>query len=267
MGNDGGSIPKRSELVRAAAKALNNTQLKEKLLEQQEFLWTTDPITNTPLQKPIVSDCTGRLYNAETVISFILSKSQGEELNERAQEYLGDSVLSRKDYVEVTFEEDAEAGKKKAKSMNGDNSTSSVTKWICPVSRKPLGPGSKAAYLVTCGHAFAGAALKEIKAEECMQCGKAYQKNDIIPIVPSTPEEATMLEARIKLYRDIGLSHSDRAKKLAKKEKKQDEGHKKRKRHADPEKDADDDGKKKKKHTEITKAAHVPSNSAIAAEA
>jgi hypothetical protein len=55
MGNDGGSIPTRRELVKEAAKALTAAQLKEAQIEQQEYGWTTDPLTRKPLSRPIVS--------------------------------------------------------------------------------------------------------------------------------------------------------------------------------------------------------------------
>ena len=78
MGNDGGSIPKRRELVKEAAKALTTTQAKEQLTEQQEYAWSTCPLSRKPLATPVVSDAAGTLYNKDSVIEFLL-KEDGRE--------------------------------------------------------------------------------------------------------------------------------------------------------------------------------------------
>jgi hypothetical protein len=287
------SIPKRSELVREAAKALNTTELKEKVQERQGFLWTTDPVSNSPLRAPVVSDCLGRLYNKETILYYITKAPGYEKQNEQAEEILDGYVKKFKDLVEVHFEDDPDVGRNgKLKANDGANGNANgkrVTKWICPVSGKPLGPGSKAVYLVPCGHAFASVALKEVKSEECLQCGQAYQANDIIRIVPATEEELEDLERRITTYKAHGLSHSSAARKLEKKEKKRDkdENGKKRKRdaNADPadavengmekKDDKDEKGKKRKKDPKVdledalgirkeNKKKHVDANGAQA---
>jgi hypothetical protein len=71
MGNDGGSIPKRRELVKEAARNPTSAEQKETQQEQQHWLWTTDPITNEALQEPVVSDCNGRLYKKESVLKVL----------------------------------------------------------------------------------------------------------------------------------------------------------------------------------------------------
>ena len=50
--------------------------------------------------------------------------------------------------VDVKFEADADDGK-----------------WVCPVSRKELGAGVRAVYLVPCGHAFLESAVREVAGE------------------------------------------------------------------------------------------------------
>lgn len=248
--------------MREAAKALTTTEVKEKLQERQEYLWTTDRISNTPLRDHIVSDCLGRLYNKETILYYLLKDPAYEKQNEQAEEILNGYVIKTKDLVDVQFETDPEAKKngklKKNVDMNGDAGGKIVTNWICPVSRKPLGPGSKAVYLVPCGHAFASIALKEVKTEACLQCGKSYQANDVIPIVPATEDELAKLKARIKLYKEHGLYHSSAAKKLDKKDKKseKDEQGKKRKRDVKADDRVTEDRKEnKKRHVTVNGTA------------
>lgn len=167
MGNDGGSIPKRRELVKEAAKALTTAQIKEAQTEQQEYAWSTDPLTRKPLARPVVSDAAGILYNKDSIIEFLLKDDGDAEKAEMKKiggvkdselGTFGDRVKGLKDVVEVKFEiEDAETGAK------GSNE-----KWKCPITGERLGVGSKAVYIVPCGHAFAGSVMKEINERTCL---------------------------------------------------------------------------------------------------
>lgn len=44
----------------------------------------------------------------------------------------------------------------------GGKKSPDANRWVCPVSRKELGPGTKAVYIVPCGHAFAETAVREV---------------------------------------------------------------------------------------------------------
>ncbi len=172
MGNDGGSIPKRRELVKEAAKALTTTQAKEQLTEQQEYHWSTCPLSRKPLALPVVSDAAGTLYNKDSVIEFLL-KEDGREKEEAGKVAdvksdgqfvelgsVGDRVKGLKDVVEVKFE--VGAAREKEGSGRSEN-------WVCPITGRELGPGAKAVYIVPCGHAFAGSVVKEVAGSVCLQ--------------------------------------------------------------------------------------------------
>jgi hypothetical protein len=201
MGNDGGSIPKRRELVKEAARNPTSAEQKESQQEKEEFYWTNDPITNTPLDKTVVSDCNGKLYNKESIINFLLPSDDVVQKAEAAK-ILGGAVKSLKDIVEVRFKVDAEAGEER--NANG----SIAHNWVCPISTKSLGPGSKAVYLVPCGHAFCGPAIKEVNDGKCFECEAAYAPNDVIPIIPTTETDIARLTLRMKTLKEKGLTHS-----------------------------------------------------------
>jgi hypothetical protein len=195
MGNDGGSIPKRRELVKEAARNPTAAEQKETQQEQQHWLWTTDPITNEPLEEPIVSDCNGRLYKKESVLKVLTGD---ESINKaEAEKATFGAIKGLKDVVDVKFEVDPQAEK-------GPQSI----KWMCPITNKPLGPGSKAAYLVPCGHAFSGAAIKEVADGKCLKCGEAYAPNDVITIIPTSGEDIARLALRMNTLKEKGLTHS-----------------------------------------------------------
>lgn len=184
MGNDGGSIPKRRELVKEAARLPTASQLKESALEQQSYLWTTDPITRLPLSTPIVSDHLGRLFNKDSIIEQLLSSSPSPLLSL--------TVSSLKDVVELHF----------LPSPEGKG-------FICPVTRSPLGPGNKAVYSAVCGHVVSAVAERETSAAgTCSVCDIPREESDVIPVLPVGKEEIARLQTRIKRLREEGRTHS-----------------------------------------------------------
>ncbi|PVH83244.1 DUF602-domain-containing protein [Cadophora sp. DSE1049] len=195
MGNDGGSIPTRRELVKNAARALNTTELKATQQEAQTHAWTWCPLSNRPLTTPIVSDCAGTLYNKDAIIEQLLPKdpdTPATVLKEK-DDVLQGRVKGLRDVVEVKF-----TVLKEEKSE----------KWVCPVTSKELGPNTKSVYLVPCGHAFSEAAIREVKGDVCVECNEAYTEGDIIPIVPLAKDDIAKLAERIARLREAGLTHS-----------------------------------------------------------
>ena len=209
MGNDGGSIPTRRELVKEAARNPTTSELKESQYEQQEYYWTTDPISTKPLAQPVVSDSSGKLYSKDTILEYLVEGNRRDD----AELVTRGAVQSLKDVVEVKFELDDDASTKANHEV-----------WKCPVTGDKLGPGSKAVYLVPCGHAFSGAAIKEVSGEKCITCDTEYASNDIIPILPTTETDIARLSLRSKTLKEKGLSHSlKKASGGGKKRKKRDE--------------------------------------------
>ncbi|KAF4307026.1 hypothetical protein GTA08_BOTSDO05200 [Botryosphaeria dothidea] len=204
MGNDGGSIPTRRELVKEAARNPTTAELKQAAQEQEAHHWATDPLSNKPLARPIVSDANGKLYNKDSIIEHLLPVADPDDVAEiqrrrdNEERVLKGAVKSLKDVVEVKFE--VEEGKKE-----GDGREV----WVCPVTREAFGAGAKAVYVVPCGHAFRGEVIKEAGGEgKCLQCNEAYAPNDVIPIIPTTEEDIARLQLRAKTLKEKGLTHS-----------------------------------------------------------
>jgi hypothetical protein len=181
MGNDGGSIPKRRELVKSAPTAPTASQLKASLQERLSYAWSTCPLSRTPLRPPIVSDSGGNLYNKDAVLQFLLSSEDGEaedaERRDR-EEVLGGRVKGLKDVVEVRFEERQE-GEGGAANENGNGGEDG--RWVCSVTGKVLGASVRGVYLVPCGHAFSEEGIKETRGgegngeERCLQVCRPQQ--------------------------------------------------------------------------------------------
>ena len=156
-------------MVKEAALKPNTTQIKETQQEQQEYHWTTCPLSHQPLKPPIVSDSSGKLYNKDAILEFLLPPGDGTPGMSKSdnEEVLEGRVRSLRDVVEVRLqtEEESEANPSGKASPRG-------LKWVCPITNKALGPGVKAVYLVPCGHAFSESAIKEMAGENCLQvCG------------------------------------------------------------------------------------------------
>lgn len=212
MGNDGGSIPTRRELVKEAARNPSAAQVKESQHEQQDYQWTTDPISRQPLVQPVVSDSSGKLYNKATILEYLVEGTRKEDFERETQ----GAVKSLKDIVEVKFELETDT--------NSANGAAKKQAWKCPVTGDKLGAGSKAVYIVPCGHAFSGAAIKEVSGEKCLTCDVEYASNDIIPINSLVDTDIARLSLRAKTLQEKGLAHSlKKASGGGKKRKKRDE--------------------------------------------
>ncbi|KAE9377006.1 DUF602-domain-containing protein [Stipitochalara longipes BDJ] len=195
MGNDGGSIPTRRELVKNAARNPNTSELKATQLEAQTHAWTYCPLSNHPLVAPIVSDCAGTLYNKDAILEQLLPKDDDvpASIIKEKEDVLQGRVKGLRDVVEVKFTVVKEGKDEKN---------------ICPITSKELGPSTKAVYLVPCGHAFSEVAIREVAGETCVECNEPYTIENIIHILPMAKEDIAKLTARATKLKEAGLTHS-----------------------------------------------------------
>ena len=245
MGNDGGSIPTRRELVKSAARTPTVSELKATALENLSHAWSHDPLTSEPLEmENVVSDWRGRLYNYESILKGLMPKDEEDDttppalVNGESAEltFASTGIKSLRDVVKLKFKRYTPPG------------TKGGAIWACPVSLKELGASTKAVYLVPCGHVFAEAAMREIEEKLCPECSEAFKAGDVIPILPTDQADLDALTARIKALQSSGLTHSL----------KKDKGSGKKKRKAD-----DANGDKPVKSNSEKSAAKGPSKSDI----
>ncbi|KAI8674480.1 Replication termination factor 2 [Fusarium keratoplasticum] len=196
MGNDGGSIPKRRELVKNAARAPTVSELKATALESLAHAWAHCALSGEPLDiDTVVSDWRGRLYNYEAILKGLMPS---DDPNDVTPSSLG--IKSLRDVAKLKV------------SKNG-------SKWVCPISMKELGPAVKAVYLVPCGHVFADVAMKEIQEKACPECGVEFSEDNIITILATTETDIERLEKRMEKLKGQGLTHTLKKDKSEKKKK------------------------------------------------
>lgn len=219
MGNDGGSIPRRSELVKNAARLPTVSELKATALESLSHAWTRDPLSSEPIDmENVASDWRGRLYNYESVLKGLIPSGdddlspEEENANGHDMTFSSTGIRSLRDIVRLRFKRYQPAGTSKDEEAI----------WACPVSLKELGPATRAVYVVPCGHVFAEVAIREITDQEhnCPECSEAFEDGDIIPILPTEETELVKLRKRMEDLRAKGLTHSKKTDKSAKKNKK-----------------------------------------------
>ncbi|KXJ89867.1 Rtf2 RING-finger-domain-containing protein [Microdochium bolleyi] len=237
MGNDGGSIPKRRELVREAARAPNSAEAKATLLENLAHLWAFCPLTSEPLDfDSTVSDARGRLYNYESILQCLAPSDDAAPLPEsQTAEFERTGIRGLKDIVRLKFHV-RKGDKDKRKEVRA-----------CPISMKELGSESspvKAVYVVPCGHVFSEVAMRETTGlgsalngssgkdakdakdaeKQCPECSGAFVERDVIPILPTEESEVERLAKRSDELKTLGLAHNLKKDKSGGKKKRKAEG-------------------------------------------
>ncbi|KZV79868.1 DUF602-domain-containing protein [Exidia glandulosa HHB12029] len=187
MGNDGGSIPDRRDLVRnkpKAEQADKNSQLIAR--------WFFCALSKRPLQEPIVSCALGKLYNKDAVLEYLLDKHAYGD----GAEICG-HIRSLKDVKTLQLTPNPTP----SPSTTPEPGAPPRAHFVCPLSQKEMSGGVPFVYLATCGHVFSAGGLKALapppgEAALCPQCQTKYTpgsaSGDVRMINPSAEEEAIL---------------------------------------------------------------------------
>ncbi|KAK3342614.1 Rtf2 RING-finger-domain-containing protein [Neurospora tetraspora] len=278
MGNDGGSIPKRRELVKEAARNPTVSELKATVFESLNHAWTHDPISSEPIDlETVVSDWRGRLYNYESILKGLMPGSSDDHSSETKHDnndsgngesatptifatelsFASTGIKSLRDVVKLKF-------KRYTPPNGGGNTKKEKEIFACPVTLKELGASTKSVYLVPCGHVFAEMAIQMITEEVCPECSEPFKSEDVIPILPTDKADIQRLSKRMEELKAKGLTHSLKKDKSASKEKKKN---KRTAEEADGDADKEKETKKAKKSTSDSISSRVSgiNNAATAA--
>jgi hypothetical protein len=183
MGCDGGSIPRRSELVKTKERESGDAKKDGQVKNNR---WRYCALSNEPLKSPIVACLKyGRLYNKESILKLLIDRSSDALLYPDINSCTHIKSLKDVKTLDATpnpyFRE-------------GD---SCASPFVCPVTGKEMNGNFKFVYLRGCGCLMAEAALKKVKSETCMKCGKQRKENDAIYIYDEkTVDEDTKLKKR-----------------------------------------------------------------------
>ena len=181
MGCDGGTIPRRDEMVRMKKKP-------EKVDKEFELnaKWFHCAISQEELRPPIVACELGNLYNKESVLEYLLDKSS-------ASSDIAKHIRSLKDVKELKLAPNAAF---ESKDKEHGSSDIQISRYICPVVGIEMNGRHKFCYLWRCGCVFSERALKEIPSKVCHNCGNSFVEEDIV-VLNGCEEEVTTMKKRM----------------------------------------------------------------------
>ncbi|XP_061689521.1 replication termination factor 2 [Syngnathoides biaculeatus] len=187
MGCDGGTIPKRHELVKGPKKV-------EKVDKNAELAakWKYCALSQEKLRRPIVACELGRLYNKDAVIEYLLDKS-AERPNTDAVTH----IRGTKDIKELNLTDNPEWEGERRNTKGDRYEDIHCGMFICPVVGLEMNGKHRFCYLQTCGCVFSDRALKEVKTEICHKCGDPFQNTDIV-VLNGTKEDVEKLRDKME---------------------------------------------------------------------
>ncbi|GMT28348.1 hypothetical protein PFISCL1PPCAC_19645 [Pristionchus fissidentatus] len=172
MGADGGTIPKRCELI----KKKKRSEKLDKTVKNAAK-WRTCQLSQQKLKKPIVADRLGRLYSKEAVIEAILNKAVPQSCVH---------IKGMKDVKELrlTDNKDFKDSDKKGGDVYDDTNQ---TPFLCPVTTVTMNGINPFVFNWKCGCVVSEKATQEVKSEICHSCGGDWKEEDVVILFP--PEE------------------------------------------------------------------------------
>ncbi|KAI8617769.1 Rtf2 RING-finger-domain-containing protein [Chytriomyces sp. MP71] len=194
MGNDGGSIPKRHELVTLKAKVEQPDKAS-----QQQSKWRCCALSKDPLREPIVSCRLGRLYNKAAILEFLMDRDRFGD----GEDVAGHVVKLKEDVFDLRLT---------ASTMSAPVDANTPV-WVCPVTLKEFGGRSRFVFHSECGCVLAEAAVTAVPSPTCLVCGEKTAKDGTIVINSEVKEELDRMRASVEALRIARLEAGERKKK------------------------------------------------------
>ncbi|KAJ1823641.1 Replication termination factor 2 [Coemansia sp. RSA 2671] len=185
MGNDGGSIPRRNEMVREK-KRDEKADRKNQAIAQNYFC----ALSKLPLQEPVVGDELGRLYNRQAVLEYLLDRTVYGD---------GHSICDIQSLKDVKTLNLTPNPSKKSSSLGQP-----AAQFVCPITMKEMNGNSGFEFIWSCGCAFSAQARRELPdSATCIVCDQAFVDKDVVPINSIDTEVLDLLrERRLERRRD-----------------------------------------------------------------
>ncbi|KAA3679535.1 uncharacterized protein DEA37_0006152 [Paragonimus westermani] len=174
MGGDGGSIPRRVELVKSKKKPEQANRRAANVA-----LWRYCALSQDRLRVPIVSCRLGRLYNKESVINKMLTRSKVHTT--------ADHIRKLKDVRELRLTVNT------SHTDNSDPLNDATGEFYCPITGLEMSGVHAFVYFWTCGCVFSKKALEVATDSRCMQAKKRPAASTTTHMKPSTSADG-MLE-------------------------------------------------------------------------
>ncbi|KAJ3027727.1 UNVERIFIED_CONTAM: hypothetical protein HDU68_003260 [Siphonaria sp. JEL0065] len=209
MGNDGGSIPKRHELVTLKAKAEKPD--KEQLTS---VVWTTCALSKEALVHPVVVCALGRLFNKDKLIEFLVDRASFGE----GGELVAGHIASLKDVLTLTLAPNPSFETSSTNTKGDAYEAFKPSQWLCPITLKEFGGRANTQFAASspCGCVVAREAVKKVggSSTECLVCGSQVDAT-LWLINPSDKLEIERMKVNVETLK-IARAEVAAAKKAAK---------------------------------------------------
>nr|CAB3265818.1 protein RTF2 homolog [Phallusia mammillata] len=201
MGCDGGTIPKRHELVRTKKKA----EEKDKDSELA-FKWQYCTLSHQILKDPIVACELGKLYNKDVIIEYLLDK-QAQDKPAKVSH-----IKSLKDVHVLTLCKNP-AWSGIAEKGDGYIDTHK-SQYICPIAGIEMNGKYRFCYLCKCNCVLSERALKEMRGNLCPSCSKEYSKENDVILLNGSETEVESLRVKMEQRKADAKAAKHKSKKL-----------------------------------------------------
>lgn len=165
MGNDGGSIAKRSDLAKEKKKQIRPDRAS--CLAAKAKLCA---LSQEKLQSPIVACKLGFLYNKDAILTQLIKKSMPKQFRH---------ISSLKDVKQLNLQQ-TDSG------------------FICPITQQEMNGIHKFWVMWSCGCALSEKAIQEIQSDSCLNCN---QKITETVSLNQTPEEQNLKRSELLLLK------------------------------------------------------------------
>ncbi|KAM0791815.1 hypothetical protein ACM66B_004075 [Microbotryomycetes sp. NB124-2] len=164
MGNDGGSIPKRDDLVRTKRARERYHDPKE----HARLRWTLCALSKEPLREPVVASALGTLFNKEALIAYLLNPPTETDPGPFGNDgrLVAGHIRSLKDVTTLRLTPNPAATTSSngaATAKLGDDSTLEHAPFVCPISMREMNGTYKFMFRSPCGCVISEASLREMR--------------------------------------------------------------------------------------------------------
>ncbi|VDL19661.1 unnamed protein product [Hymenolepis diminuta] len=188
MGGDGGSIPRRVELVREKKQ-------KEKVgkIAADAAKWKHCALSQQPLRQPIVACQLGRLYNKEAIIEKLLDPT-------KYTSSVADHIKKLKDVRDLRLTPIPK--EQISHELSSGIIEDSAESFCCPILGQEMNGSYPFVFSWECGCVVSKRAFDNVKDSSCLKCGKPLKPESVILLNPETDEDIRAAQERLRTYKE-----------------------------------------------------------------
>ncbi|VDM16935.1 unnamed protein product [Hydatigera taeniaeformis] len=188
MGGDGGSIPRRVELVRSKKKKENVGKVAVDAAK-----WKHCALSQQPLRQPIVACQLGRLYNKEAIIEKLLDES-------KYTSSVANHIRKLRDVCDLKLTPTPK--ELQSHELSSGIIENSAETFCCPILGQEMNGSYPFVFSWECGCVISKRAYDAVKDSSCLNCGTPLKPNSIILLNPESEEELKIAQDRLKVFKE-----------------------------------------------------------------